>query len=52
MAKPINKVSITIRPTPEDRQLIIKIREKLGVGVSQIIRLALRALATKEGVTA
>lgn len=43
--------SITIRPTFEDKKLIAELRKKLGVEVSQLIRLGLRALATKEGVT-
>jgi hypothetical protein len=45
-------VNLSIRPTPEDRKLMNDLRKKLGVETSQIIRLALRALATKEGVTA
>jgi hypothetical protein len=44
--------NLTIRPTAEDKKLIAILRKKLGVEVSQIIRLGLRALATKEGVTA
>jgi hypothetical protein len=44
--------NLTIRPTPEDRKLIEELRKKLGVEVSQIVRLGLRALATKEGVAA
>jgi hypothetical protein len=44
--------SITIRPNPSDKKLIALLNKKLGVGVSQIFRLALRALATKEGVSA
>lgn len=44
--------NITIRPTEEDRKIIATLRAKLGVEVSQIVRLGLRALATKEGVAA
>jgi antitoxin component of RelBE/YafQ-DinJ toxin-antitoxin module len=47
-----NSPNITIRPTDEDRKLIAAFRKRLGVDVSQIIRLALRALAAKEGMTA
>jgi len=43
--------NITIRPTQDDKKLIRVLGKKLGVSVSQIIRLGLRALATKEGVT-
>jgi hypothetical protein len=43
-----NSPNITIRPTPEDRKLIAELTKSLGVGVSQIFRLALRALAAKE----
>jgi hypothetical protein len=41
---------ISIRPTPEDQKLIGMLHKKLGVDTSQIFRLAIRALATKEGV--
>jgi hypothetical protein len=41
---------IGFRPTPEDTKALKALGKKLGVGLSQIIRLALRALATKEGV--
>lgn len=44
--------NITIRPTVEDKKLIAELRKKLGVEVSQIIRLGLRALAAKEGLAA
>ena len=43
---------ISIRPTPEDQKLIGLLHRKLGVDTSQIFRLAIRVLATKEGVTA
>ena len=46
------KPNITIRPTPEDQKLIGLLHRKLGVDTSQIFRLAIRVLATKEGVTA
>ena len=41
-----------LRPNDEDLKLLAKLNKKLGVGESQLIRLGLRALATKEGVTA
>ena len=42
-----------IRLTPEDRKVIVALQKKLGVqAVSEIVRMGLRALATKEGVTA
>jgi hypothetical protein len=37
---------------PDDRRIVESLRKKLGVGFSQIVRLGLRVLATKEGVTA
>ena len=49
MAK--HSVNIAVRSTAEDRKLIALLSSKLGVATSQIIRLGLRALATKEGVT-
>jgi len=45
-------VNLTIRPTEEDNKLLAELESKLGVSVSQVIRLGLRALATKEGLTA
>jgi hypothetical protein len=47
-----NPVKISIRPTPEDVRLVGLLHKKLGVDTAQIFRLAIRALATKEGVTA
>lgn len=47
-----NTAKINIRPTLEDQKLIGALHRKLGVDTSQIFRLAIRALATKEGVTA
>jgi hypothetical protein len=38
------------RPTHEDWELFLKLRKKLGVEFSQVLRLGLRALAAKEGV--
>ena len=52
MAKKKQSPNMTIRPTPEDRKLMAELEEKLGIGPSQIIRLGLRLLATKEGVSA
>jgi hypothetical protein len=41
-----------VRFSPEDRKILVALRKKLGVqSVSEILRMALRALATKEGVT-
>ena len=42
--------NITIRPTPADRKIIGVLHKKLGVDTSQIFRLAIRVLATKEGL--
>lgn len=39
------------RFTPEDRKLTLALQKKLGVAFSSLVRLALRALATKEGVS-
>jgi antitoxin component of RelBE/YafQ-DinJ toxin-antitoxin module len=44
--------NITFRSTADDRKVIAALSKQLGVAVSQVIRLGLRALATKEGVTA
>jgi hypothetical protein len=41
-----------IRFTEDDRRLVKQLRKKLGVELTQIMRLALRALATKEGISA
>jgi len=43
--------TITVRMTVDDRRVFNALMKKLGVGVSPVVRLALRALATKEGVT-
>jgi len=42
----------TVRWNEPDLKLMTALHKKLGVDFSQIIRLAIRALATKEGVTA
>jgi len=42
----------TVRWNEPDLKLMSALHKKLGVDFSQIIRLAIRALATKEGVTA
>jgi len=58
METPKNKPARTtngtrsIRFNDDDRKLLKVLHKKLGVDVSQIVRLALRALATKEGVSA
>jgi hypothetical protein len=44
-------VNISIRPNPEDRKLLDALVKKLGVKPSELVRLALRALAAKEGVS-
>lgn len=46
----LSNPNITVRVTDDDKKLLAKLRKKLGVEVSQIVRLGLRALATKEGV--
>ena len=46
------KLNITIRPTPADARIVSALRTKLGVDTSQIFRLAIRALAVKEGLAA
>lgn len=46
------KSMVGFRPTDSDLKLIARLSKKLGVSESQIIRLGLRALATKEGVPA
>lgn len=43
--------NITIRPTADDRKLINLLCKKMGVSVSQIVRIGLRVLAAKEGVS-
>lgn len=40
-----------VKFTHEDRKLADQLQKKLGLGISQILRLGLRALATKEGLT-
>jgi len=42
---------ITMRPNANDQKLLAKLEEKLGVGPSQIIRMALRSLAKAHKVT-
>lgn len=41
---------IMFRPTADDFNLVRKLGKKLGLGQSQILRLALRRLADAEGV--
>jgi hypothetical protein len=43
---------LNLRPTADDQKIIVALRKKLGVDTSQILRLGIRALATKENVTA
>jgi hypothetical protein len=44
--------TVGIRPTPEDSKILAALSKKLGVTATQVFRLALRALATKEGLSA
>jgi len=41
---------VAIRFNPEDMKLIGKLRKKLGVGLSDVLRVALRVLAEKEQI--
>lgn len=41
-----------LRANEEDYALVVKLRKKLGVDNSQILRIALRSLADKEGLRA
>ena len=43
-------IHVDMRLTADDRKLLLALRKALGVDNSQIMRLALRALAKKEGV--
>jgi hypothetical protein len=44
------KQRINVRTSPEDQRLIGLLHKKLGIDTSQLFRLAIRALAAKEGV--
>lgn len=44
--------NVSVRPTEEDRKILDALSRKLGVGVSQVLRIAIRALAEKEGLAA
>jgi hypothetical protein len=46
------EVKLSIRPTTEDQKILNALRRKLGIGDSQLFRLAIRLLAAKEGVIA
>jgi ribbon-helix-helix CopG family protein len=50
MAKTSKPEKLAMRPTEDDYALVTKLRKKLGVDSSQIIRLALRKLAEAEGL--
>jgi len=39
-----------VRLTDDDRKLVKVLKKKKGVGLSQLIRLGLRALAKEEGI--
>jgi len=52
MSKPSKPEKLAMRPTEDDYALVTKLRKKLGVDSSQIIRLALRKLAEAEGLKA
>ena len=47
--KPI-PTKVALRPTEEDYSIISKLRGKLGVDNSQVLRIALRRLAEHEGL--
>jgi len=51
MAQIAKQPKVNLRATPDDQKIIVALRKKLGVDTSQIFRLAIRALATKEGLT-
>lgn len=51
MANPVPNSRPTVRLTESDLQIVSALSDKLGVGMTQIFRLAIRALATKEKVT-
>lgn len=44
--------AISISLSPDDRKLVESLHKKLGLGLSHLVRLALRVLAAKEGVAA
>lgn len=45
-------VAVLLRLTPEEQKLEAAIREKLGISAStEILRMGLKALAVKEGVS-
>lgn len=52
MKRQASSQKISVRPTADDSKIVGALRKKLGVDVSQILRLALRALAEKEGLSA
>jgi ribbon-helix-helix CopG family protein len=52
MVKTSKPEKLAMRPTEDDYALVTKLRKKLGVDSSQIIRLALRKLAEAEGLKA
>lgn len=43
---------LALRPTDGDFSLLTRLKEKLGIDTSQVIRLALRRLAEHEGIRA
>jgi len=43
---------VGIRLTRDDKKIISALKKRLGVDTTQIVRLGLRALATKEGLSA
>jgi hypothetical protein len=52
MAPERKPATICIQPTDEDFSLVRKLMRQLGLNQSSIVRLGLRVLAKKEGVTA
>ncbi len=47
---PTKPENMCMSPNDADWELMVKLRRKLGAGNSVIFRLALRALAAKEGI--
>jgi hypothetical protein len=52
MAEKARPQIICIKPNSEDWKVLDKLHQTLGVDRSQIFRLAIRALAAKEGLAA
>jgi hypothetical protein len=50
MKKQAKPERLALRPTDGDFSLLTRLKEKLGVDTSQVIRIALRKLAEHEGL--